>query len=176
MLSPFLALPMISSPTSDACKKLGFNPTITLVIVGKEHKIVFLPTSEPNNDRNGNLNFPAGTVVDTQVVSPVEFDYYLSDYAGLPGTSKPTYYNVFLDENSFTYVTTSHSDLVWVLDADETIRCRVWYYRPDSIQSLSSALCHVSARYTHSVSVPAPVYCKYLSLFLSDITSIGTSD
>jgi hypothetical protein len=31
--------------------------------------------------------------------------YYLSDYAGSPGTSKPTYYNVFLDENNFTYVT-----------------------------------------------------------------------
>src|SRR6266851_5417125 len=127
MLSPFLALPMISSPTTDACKKLGFNPTITLVIVGKEHKIVFLPTSETNNDRNGNLNFPAGTVVDTTVVSPVEFDYYLSDYAGSPGTSKPTYYNVFLDENNFTYVTISHSDLAWVPDADETTHCRVWY-------------------------------------------------
>ena len=56
--------------------------------------------------------------------------YYLSDYAGSPGTSKLTYYNVFLDENNFTYVTISHSDLAWVPDADETIHCRVtcvWY-------------------------------------------------
>ncbi|KAH9955897.1 hypothetical protein BC827DRAFT_1234539, partial [Russula dissimulans] len=32
--------------------------------------------------------------------------------------------------------------------------------RPDRFQSLSYALCHVYARCTRSVSVPAPVYCK----------------
>jgi len=32
--------------------------------------------------------------------------------------------------------------------------------RTDGLQSLSYALCHVYARCTRSVSVPAPVYCK----------------
>ena len=36
------------------------------------------------------------------------------------------------------------------------------YYRPDGIQSLSYALCHVYARCTRSVSIPAPIFCKFL--------------
>ena len=35
---------------------------------------------------------------------------------------------------------------------------------PDGIQQLSFALCHVYARSTRSVSIPAPVYCKKYSL------------
>ena len=34
--------------------------------------------------------------------------------------------------------------------------------RPDALQSLSFALCHVYARSTRSVSIPAPVYCKWI--------------
>ena len=63
-----------------------------------------------------------------------------------------------------------------VPDADKYLHCRVWCYRPDGIQSLSFALCHVYARCTRSISVPAPVYCKYRSLFLSNIASMDTID
>ncbi len=79
---------------------MGFAPKITLIVVGKYHKVVFFPKS--GADRSGNC--PPGTVVDTTVVSPVEFDYYLYGHAGLLGTSKPAHYNVLLDENGFTYV------------------------------------------------------------------------
>jgi len=112
-----------------ACDKLDFKPKITFIVVGKKHKVVFFPTSRADADRSGNC--PAGTVVDTSVVSPVEFDYYLYGHAGLLGTSKPAHYNVLLDENEFT---------------------------ADGLQSLSFALCHVYARCTRSVSYPAPVY------------------
>ncbi len=87
---------------------MGFNPKITLIVVGKDHKVVFFPSAD-NGDRSGNC--PAGTVVDTTVVSPVEFDYYLCSHAGLLGTSKPAHYNVLLDENEFTYVVPSCSQL-----------------------------------------------------------------
>jgi eukaryotic translation initiation factor 2C len=113
----------------DACEELGFNPTITLIVVGKDHKVVFFPTSNADGDKNNNCR--PGTVVDSDVVSPVEFDYYLYGHAGLLGTSKPAHYNVLVDENNFT---------------------------ADGIQSLSYALCHVYARCTRSVSIPAPVY------------------
>jgi eukaryotic translation initiation factor 2C len=33
-------------------------------------------------------------------------------------------------------------------------------FRPDGLQQLSFALCHVYARATRSVSIPAPVYCE----------------
>ncbi|KAH9992241.1 argonaute-like protein [Russula compacta] len=113
----------------NACTKLGFNPAITLIIVGKGHKIVFFPDSARDADRSANC--PPGMVVDTGVVSPAEFDYFLYGHAGLLGTSKPAHYTVLIDENEFT---------------------------PDDLQSISFALCHLYARCTRSISVPAPVY------------------
>jgi eukaryotic translation initiation factor 2C len=62
--------------------------------------VVFFPTSDFDADRSGNC--PAGTVIDTKVVSPVEFDYYLFGHAGLLGTSRPAHCNVLFDENEFT--------------------------------------------------------------------------
>jgi hypothetical protein len=41
------------------------------------------------------------------------------------------------------------------------------YSRADALQSLSFALCHVYARSTRSVSIPAPVYCEAAQLHLS---------
>ncbi|KAI9429439.1 Piwi domain-containing protein [Lactarius psammicola] len=142
-----------------ACEQLNFNPTITLIIVGKYHKFVFAPESSVNAPAAGDAgpaegsqqqqrgggggfrggggfgggksNCPPGTVIDTVVTSPVEWDFYLCSHQGILGTSKPAHYNVLLDENGFT---------------------------TDGLQSLSYALCHVYARCTRSVSIPAPVY------------------
>ena len=91
-----------SNQLSEACEELEFKPTITFIVVGKDHKVVFFPTSRANGDKNNNCR--PGTVVDSDVVSPVEFDYYLYGHAGLLGTSKPAHYNVLVDENNFTYV------------------------------------------------------------------------
>ncbi|KAH9965908.1 argonaute-like protein [Russula dissimulans] len=113
----------------DACVKLGIKPTITLIIVGKRHHVRFFPSAPSEGDRSGNCF--AGTVVDSDVVNPVEFDFYLLSHGGILGTSRPAHYNVLVDENKFT---------------------------ADGLQSLSYALCHVYARATRSVSIPAPVY------------------
>ena len=86
----------------DACVKLGFKPTITLIIVGKRHHVRFFPCNQNESDRSGNC--VAGTVVDSDVVNPVEFDYYLLSHGGILGTSRPAHYNVLIDENRFTYV------------------------------------------------------------------------
>lgn len=86
----------------DACKKLGIKPAITLIVVGKRHHVRFFPQSANEGDRSGNC--PAGTVVDSDVINPVEFDFYLQSHGGLLGTSRPAHYNVLIDENKFTYV------------------------------------------------------------------------
>lgn len=86
---------------------MGFRPKITIIVVSRAHKVVFFPTSDADADRSGNC--PPGTVVDTTVVSPVDFDFYLYGHAGLLGTSKPAHYNVLFDENDFTYVVLSCS-------------------------------------------------------------------
>ncbi|KAF7330092.1 Argonaute-like protein [Mycena kentingensis (nom. inval.)] len=115
-----------------ACTDLRIKPAITLVIVGKRHHIRVFPKNPADADRSGNL--PAGTVVDRDVGHPTAFDYYLQSHGGLLGTSRPGHYSVLYDENGMRY------------------------YGPDSMQTLSFALCHVYAGSTRSVSYPAPTY------------------
>ncbi|KAJ7754236.1 argonaute-like protein [Mycena maculata] len=112
-----------------ACASLNIDPKITVLVVGKRHHVRFFPQSERDGDRSGNCR--AGTVVDREVSHPTEFDFYLQSHGGLLGTSRPAHYSVLYDENNFS---------------------------ADALQSLSFALCHVYARSTRSVSIPAPVY------------------
>lgn len=118
-----------------ACAALGIKPAITVIVVGKRHHVRFFPTSpsDKNQDTKSG-NCMAGTVVDNEITHPLELDFYLQSHAGLLGTSRPAHYNVLYDENRFS---------------------------PDALQNLSFALCHVYARSTRSVSIPAPVYCEY---------------
>ncbi|KAI0638149.1 argonaute-like protein [Trametes polyzona] len=126
----------------EACLATGIQDAkITVIVVGKRHHVRFFPQNSNDADRSGNC--PAGTVVDKDIVHPTEFDFYLQSHTYLTrslfsfgvytllGTSRPAHYNVLYDENNFT---------------------------PDSLQALSFALCHVYARSTRSVSIPAPVY------------------
>ena len=104
-LSHVIDLPLNTPhPHTDACAELGFNPTITLIVVGKEHKFVFFPEASvaEGGQPPRNPNCPPGTVIDTVVTSPVEWDFYLCSHQGILGTSKPAHYNVLLDENNFT--------------------------------------------------------------------------
>ncbi|KAK7470584.1 hypothetical protein VKT23_002008 [Stygiomarasmius scandens] len=112
-----------------ACKELGITPKITIIVVGKRHHIRFFP--QPNGEQDTTGNCPAGTVVDREIGHPTEFDFYLQSHGGLLGTSRPAHYSILYDENAFS---------------------------ADALQSLSFALCHVYARSTRSVSIPAPVY------------------
>lgn len=44
----------------------------------------------------------AGTVVDSKICHPHEFDFYLCSHGGLKGTSRPAHYHVIVDENGFS--------------------------------------------------------------------------
>ncbi|KAI8804842.1 Piwi domain-containing protein [Cladochytrium replicatum] len=70
---------------------------LTFVVINKRHHTRMLPVDPRDRDRSGNT--PAGTVVDTDVVHPLYYDFYLTSHAGLQGTSKPSYYHVLLDES-----------------------------------------------------------------------------
>jgi eukaryotic translation initiation factor 2C len=82
-----------------ACKSLNINPKITVIVVGKRHHVRFFPANANEADRSGNCI--AGTVVDSDIAHPVEFDFYLQSHGGLLGTSRPSHYNVLHDENLF---------------------------------------------------------------------------
>ncbi|KAG8898512.1 hypothetical protein FRC01_010881, partial [Tulasnella sp. 417] len=113
-----------------ACDRLNIpRPKLTFVVVGKRHHIRFFPAPGGGSDKSGNV--PAGLVVDREITSPVEYDFYLQSHGGLLGTSRSAHYNVLVDENNFL---------------------------PDDLQRISFSLCHVYARSTRSVSIVPPVY------------------
>lgn len=126
----------------EACREISassgtaYNPTVTIVIVGKRHHTRFFATDPRDADRSGNTI--AGTVVDSGIVHPSQFDFYLCSHAGLQGTSRPAHYHVVHDENGFT---------------------------ADSLQAISYNLCYTFARCTRSVSVVTPAYYAHLVAF-----------
>ncbi|OAQ28263.1 Piwi-domain-containing protein [Linnemannia elongata AG-77] len=110
-----------------------YKPTLTFCVVKKRHHARLFPMNPKEADKSGNC--VAGTVVDTVITHPTEFDFYLQSHGGLQGTSRPTLYHVLMDENKFT---------------------------SDALQSLTYRLCHVYARCPKSVSIVPAVYYAHL--------------
>ncbi|KAJ3150918.1 argonaute 1 [Geranomyces variabilis] len=113
---------------------------VTFLVVNKRHHVRVFPVDEgqaaagePVMDRKGNV-LP-GTVFDSDVCHPYEFDFYLTSHSGLQGTSKPAHYHVLYDENRFA---------------------------ADDIQELTYRLCYLYARSSRSVSIVPPAYYAHL--------------
>ncbi|KAI4347345.1 hypothetical protein L6164_008161 [Bauhinia variegata] len=124
-----------------ACASLepNYHPTVTFVVVQKRHHTRLFANNHRDRssvDRSGNI-LP-GTVVDSKICHPTEFDFYLCSHAGIQGTSRPAHYHVLWDENNFS---------------------------ADEIQSLSNNLCYTYARCTRSVSIVPPAYYAHLAAF-----------
>ncbi|KAJ3728781.1 ribonuclease H-like domain-containing protein, partial [Lentinula raphanica] len=107
-------------------------PKLTFIIVGKRHHIVFLPGQDsPANDGKGNC--VAGFASDQGSLShPTITDFYLQSHAAIQGTSRSGHYTVIHDE--------------------------IFGSNINKIRELAFSLCHVYAKATRSVSIPAPVY------------------
>ncbi|MCO5598302.1 hypothetical protein L7F22_052394 [Adiantum nelumboides] len=106
----------------------NYMPKITWIVVQKRHHTRLFP-GDQNKDKSNNVM--PGTVVDSVITHPHEFDFYLCSHAGIQGTSKPTHYHVLWDENSFS---------------------------SDDLQAFSYNLCHIYARCARSVFVVPPAY------------------
>ncbi|KAK4702157.1 eukaryotic translation initiation factor 2C, partial [Phenoliferia sp. Uapishka_3] len=66
----------------------------------RHHIRAFAKDPTKQVDKNGNLT--PGTMIDTTVVHPYLFDFYLQAHAGLVGTAKTTRYICVLNESNFT--------------------------------------------------------------------------
>lgn len=124
-----------------ACASLepGYQPPVTFVVVQKRNHTRLFPNNhndKKSTDKSGNI-LP-GTVVDSKICHPTDFDFYLCSHAGIQGTSRPAHYHVLWDENNFT---------------------------ADEIQSLTNNLCYTYARCTRSVSVVPPAYYAHLAAY-----------
>ncbi|KAH6789003.1 Argonaute family protein [Perilla frutescens var. frutescens] len=104
-------------------------PKFTLIVAQKNHHTKLFQASAPEN-------VPCGTVVDTKIVHPRNYDFYMCSQAGLIGTSRPAHYHVLLDEIGFS---------------------------PDELQNLIHSLSYVYQRSTNAISIVAPVCYAHLA-------------
>lgn len=117
----------------------GYKPLITFIVVQKRHHTrLFHREKNGGSTHYSNQNVPPGTVVDTVITHPREFDFYLCSHWGTKGTSRPTHYHVLLDENKF---------------------------QSDEMQQLIYNLCYTFARCTKPVSLVPPVYYAHLAAY-----------
>ena len=79
------------TPQKDNFKKMKF----TVVVASKRHHIRFFP-SGTQKDQSGNP-LP-GTLVEKDVTSPFEWDFYLCAHKAIQGTARPVHYQVIFDE------------------------------------------------------------------------------
>ncbi|XP_055914465.1 protein argonaute-2 [Eupeodes corollae] len=129
--------PLISkievSAMRTACKQMECNAKFTVIIVVKRHHTRFFPKQCDGEGKYNNVK--AGTVVDQTICHPNETQFFLVSHKAIQGTSKPTRYNVIID------------------DAKINI---------DDLQALTYNLCHLFPRCNRSVSYPAPAYLAHL--------------
>nr|GAT51090.1 argonaute-like protein [Mycena chlorophos] len=104
-------------------------PKLTFIVVVKRHHQRFFPERPQEGDRKGNTR--AGLCVE-QFRSPLALDFYLQSHAAIQGTPRPAHYSVLHDE--------------------------IFGQDLGRIQATCFELCHVYAKATRSVSIPAPVY------------------
>ncbi|GAB2246018.1 hypothetical protein Droror1_Dr00001511 [Drosera rotundifolia] len=98
-------------------------PKFTVIVAQKNHHLRLFQSASLEN-------VLPGTIVDTEVVHPRNYDFYLCSHAGMFGTVRPTHYHVLLDEIGFS---------------------------PDELQNFINSLCYVYQRSTRAVSVVAPI-------------------
>nr|XP_040574527.1 LOW QUALITY PROTEIN: protein argonaute-2-like [Lepeophtheirus salmonis] len=122
-----------------ACLSIDANykPGVTFLVAQKRHKTRLFPEN-PNDGVGKMRNIPPGTVVDTDIVHPTEYDFFLASHEGIQGTTKPTHYHLLWDDNNLSM---------------------------DLLQTLTYYLCHLYSRCERSVSYPAPTYYAHLAAF-----------
>jgi eukaryotic translation initiation factor 2C len=69
----------------EACQSLemGYHPKITYIAVQKRHHARFFPIKKEDADKSGNV--VPGTVVESHITHPNEFDFYLNSHGGIQG-------------------------------------------------------------------------------------------
>ncbi|XP_058220403.1 protein argonaute 16 [Rhododendron vialii] len=104
-------------------------PKFTVIVAQKNHHTKLFQSGAPEN-------VPPGTVVDTNIVHPRNYDFYMCAQAGMIGTSRPAHYHVLIDEIGFS---------------------------PDDLQNLIHSLSYVYQRSTCAISIVAPICYAHLA-------------
>ncbi|KAB8071607.1 Piwi domain-containing protein [Aspergillus leporis] len=70
----------------------------TVIIANKRHHIRAFPKPNDRNAADKNGNPLPGTLIEKDVTSPHDWDFYLYSHIALQGTSRPVHYHVILDQ------------------------------------------------------------------------------
>ncbi|KAF1772121.1 Ribonuclease H-like domain [Phytophthora cactorum] len=107
----------------------GYKSLVTFIVANKRHHTRAFLDNPRDGDSKGNVK--PGTVIDSVVVDPHRFDFYLWGHSTLQGISRPCHYTVLYDDNNLS---------------------------AKDVQQLTYHLGYTFSRSTHSVSVVTPVY------------------
>jgi eukaryotic translation initiation factor 2C len=107
---------------------------LTVVIASKRHHIRAFPISRDAQDQKGNP-LP-GCLIERDVTTPNEFDFYLYSHIALQGTSRPVHYTVIYDSANS---------------------------KPELLQNMIYEHCYQYMRSTTSVSLHPAVYYAHLA-------------
>jgi hypothetical protein len=114
----------------------AYQPKLTFTVVQKRTNARFARLDSKDGRTLKNV-FP-GTVIDTHIVSPHNYDFFLVSHHALKGTARAIKYWVICDDIGFG---------------------------PDEIQKLTYELCHLYQRCARTVSCPAPVFYAHLAAY-----------
>ncbi|KAJ8065322.1 hypothetical protein OCU04_006012 [Sclerotinia nivalis] len=118
---------------AEAGKGDNWCPKITLLVVGKRHHTRFFPSEEKREKQNHSLE--SGLLIDTGVVTPNHFSFYLQSHDSALGTAKSAHYIVITNESSYT---------------------------PEHIQETTNNICFTGSRAFKALSVCTPA--KYADI------------
>ncbi|KAJ9611980.1 Protein argonaute [Cladophialophora chaetospira] len=124
-------VPQIKSVIKDCAP--DFNGKVTVIVASKRHHVRAFPESA-GADNNGNP--VPGTLIERDVTTPNEFDFYLYSHIALQGTSRPVHYSILHDEIG---------------------------HKPEQIQNMIYEHCYQYMRSTTSVSLHPAVYYAHLA-------------
>lgn len=105
-------------------------PKISCLVVQKRHRVRFIREKPVSTRKGDDYNIQPGTVVDTTVVHPNDFSFYIAPHKAIQGTSRAAHIYVILDEIRMSQ---------------------------DQAQEMVYALSFLSPRCTKSTSIPTPV-------------------
>jgi eukaryotic translation initiation factor 2C len=127
-------VPHIKAVLSSLSNSGPWNGKITVVIAAKRHHIRCFPTSKEAADVKGNP-LP-GCLVERDVTTPFEWDFYLYSHIALQGTSRPVHYTILHDDGN---------------------------HEPNRIENMIYEHCYQYMRSTTSVSMFPAVYYAHLA-------------
>ncbi|OQV05203.1 Piwi domain-containing protein [Cladophialophora immunda] len=110
-----------------------FEGKLTVIVANKRHHVRCFPDKDGADNKGNPI---PGMLIERDVTTPNEFDFYLYSHIALQGTSRPVHYSVLLDEAN---------------------------HRPEVIQNMIYEHCYQYMRSTTSVSLHPSVYYAHLA-------------